>query len=183
MPPLSEPKFFRESGCKGTANSATHQIFSQLFFEKSKVFRFLDANQGITMADTFLYIRARDYVRMRKTTFSDLENNVFWLGKQRFLTWKIMFSDSENSISCPVAYAKAQQKDDCRHNMDLDKCLPTWQGRPIKTSQLPASANYHDLSWNSCPYYNHTYAILCLPKQGHCAERLWTHLQLAPKHA
>ena len=68
---------FRESGCKGTANSATHQIFSQLFFEKSKVFRFLDANQGITMADTLLYIRARDYVRMRKTTFSDLENNIF----------------------------------------------------------------------------------------------------------
>ena len=89
-----------------------------------------------------------------------------------------MFSDSENSISCPVAYAKAQQKDDSRHNMDLDKCLPTWQVKPIKksrsgnTSQLPASANYHDLSWNSCPYYNHTYAILCLPKQGHCAERL-----------
>ena len=52
-----------------------------------------------------------------------------------------MFSDSENSISCPVAYAKAQQKDDCRHNMDLDKCLPTWQGRPIKKNEAGIHLN------------------------------------------
>ena len=65
-----QTEVFRESGCKGTAKFPTRQIFSQLFFEKSKVFRFLDANQGITTTDT-LFI----YTRTRLRAYA--ENNVF----------------------------------------------------------------------------------------------------------
>jgi hypothetical protein len=77
MPPLSEPKFFAKAGAKVRQNSRPAKYFTNFFSKKSKFSDFLTQIKKLQRPTPYLYIRARDYVRMRETMFSDLENNVF----------------------------------------------------------------------------------------------------------
>ena len=92
MPPLPKPKFFAKAGAKVRQIPQPTKYFRNFFSKKRKFSDFLTQIKELQWPTPYLYIRARDYVRMRKTTFSDLENNIFWLGKQRFLTRKTVLA-------------------------------------------------------------------------------------------